>query len=164
MRRMVKAVGLLLVLLLGGCAAVDGEPVPGGGSGPVTAQVDVQLRPVLEERPDGRAEPPDVLVDGDGVAYRLGPAVGDLTRFEEVRAEVGQHGGWVVHLQLGAEDAAEFAGWTAANVGERLAVVVDGAVVTAPVIQDAIIGGAVQITGDFTRDDATAIVEAITGR
>lgn len=86
---MTRAVGLLLALLLGGCTTIDGQARPTGGSGPITSQVDVQLRPVEQAQPGA---------------------------------------------------AAEFGAWTAAHVGEQLAVVVDGEVVTAPTIQTAITG------------------------
>lgn len=158
---MLKVV-VALVLLVSGCATVGGEATPVAGSGPVTARVEVHLRPVVEVLPTGQAQPPDVLQHPDGGVYRLGPVIGDLTRFDDVRAELLEHG-WVVSITLGAEDSAEFAAWTAEHIGEQLAIVVDGRLVTAPTIQGAITGGVVQVSGNFTRDDAEGLVEAITG-
>jgi preprotein translocase subunit SecD len=156
---MIRAV-VLLVLVLSACT-VQGQPVP--GSGPVTARVDVQFRPVQEAVPGGAAAPPDVLVDGDGVAYRLAAGIGDFTRFDDVRAEMDPRGTWVVTIDLTAGDAAVFERWTAENTGSQLAIVVDGEVVTAPVIQSAITGGSVQIAGNYTREEAEELAEAITG-
>lgn len=156
---MVRLVALLL--LLTGCAPVAGEPVP--GSGPVTAQVDVAFRPVVQVAPEARPDPPDTLADADGTVYRLGPAIGDLTRFEDVRAEQGEHGGWVVQIELSPDDAREFGEWTTAHVGDQLAIVVDGEIVTAPTVQSPITGGTVQIAGRFTEDEARALATAITG-
>ena len=44
---------------------------------------------------------------------------------------------------------------TSSNVGERLAIVLDGKIISAPTIQDSIIGGSGQITGNFTFQTAT---------
>ncbi len=55
-----------------------------------------------------------------------------------------------------------FAEITAANIGERFAIVLDGEVLTAPVIQTAIPGGNGQITGDFTIEEAQTLAVLIT--
>jgi len=47
-----------------------------------------------------------------------------------------------------------FANLTATNVGKRLAIVLDGKVVSAPVIREAIPSGQAQISGNFTVNDA----------
>src|SRR6266498_2385693 len=49
--------------------------------------------------------------------------------------------GWVVHLRFDAEGAKQFGNITAANVHHRFAIVLDGIIQSAPVIQDAIYGG-----------------------
>src|SRR5256712_4466619 len=46
--------------------------------------------------------------------------------------------GWVVHLRFDAEGAKQFGNITAANVHHRFAIVLDGIIQSAPVIQDAI--------------------------
>ena len=158
----------LLMVLLTACTSVGGEAVPQGTApapptGTVTAQADVRFRPVEEVVAGGQAEPPDRLADDDGVVYRLGPAIGDMTRFEQVGVEEAEYGGWVVTIVLGAEDAQAFGQWTADNVGKQLAIVVDDVVVSAPTIQAAIPGGTVQITGPFTREEAEELADAIVG-
>lgn len=55
-----------------------------------------------------------------------------------------------------------FAGITAASIGQRFAVVLDGEVLTAPVIQTAIPGGQGQITGDFTVEEAQTLAVLLT--
>src|SRR5439155_1553626 len=52
--------------------------------------------------------------------------------------------GWVVHLRFDAEGAKQFGNITAANVHHRFAIVLDGIIQSAPVIQDAIYGGDAQ--------------------
>ena len=59
-----------------------------------------------------------------------------------------------VSLTLNSKGAQIFANVTAANVGKRLAIVLDGKVVSAPVIREAIPSGQAQISGNFTVDQA----------
>jgi len=61
----------------------------------------------------------------------------------------------VVSFTLNRVGAKRFAKATTSGIGKRLAIVLDGKVISAPVIQDAIIGGAGQITGGFTFQSAT---------
>jgi preprotein translocase subunit SecD len=64
----------------------------------------------------------------------------------------------VVSLQFSKEGGEKFAEITEANVGKPLAIVLDGEVVSAPVVQEKITGGNAQITGNFSLDDARALV------
>jgi SecD/SecF fusion protein len=59
-----------------------------------------------------------------------------------------------VSLTLNPKGAQIFANVTATNVGKRLAIVLDGKVVSAPVIREAIPSGQAQISGNFTVNDA----------
>src|SRR5438552_3741117 len=59
--------------------------------------------------------------------------------------------GWAVHLRFDSEGAKQFGNITAANVHHRFAIVLDGVIQSAPVIQDAIYGGDAQITGRLPR-------------
>lgn len=68
----------------------------------------------------------------------------------------------IVSFSFDRQGAVAFAEITAANVGQRFAVVLDGAVLTAPVIQQAILGGQGQITGDFTVDEAQTLAVLLT--
>ncbi|MCU0857054.1 MAG: protein translocase subunit SecD [Pontiellaceae bacterium] len=47
------------------------------------------------------------------------------------------------------------------NTGRRLAIILDGTLYSAPTIQDAIYGGSAQITGRFTVDECTKIVNVL---
>jgi len=59
-----------------------------------------------------------------------------------------------VSIKFNAQGAREFERITGANVKRRLAIVLDGVVHSAPVIQERIAGGNAQITGSFTMDEA----------
>ncbi|MEN6621376.1 MAG: protein translocase subunit SecD [Smithella sp.] len=59
-----------------------------------------------------------------------------------------------VSLKFNSQGAADFERITRENVRKRLAIVLDGVVHSAPVIQEPISGGQAQITGNFTMDEA----------
>lgn len=59
-----------------------------------------------------------------------------------------------VSLTFNSKGAQIFANVTATNIGKRLAIVLDGKVVSAPVIREAIPSGQAQISGNFTVDQA----------
>ncbi|WP_296720979.1 hypothetical protein [Erythrobacter sp.] len=63
----------------------------------------------------------------------------------------------VVWLQFDEEGKQAFADFTGANVGKSMAIVLDGEVLAAPTIQEAIRGGRVQISGSFTPDSANEL-------
>src|SRR5215469_15520012 len=69
--------------------------------------------------------------------------------------------GWVVHLRFDSEGAKKFGEITAANVHHRFAIVLDGVIQSAPVIQDAIYGGDAQITGRFTEEEARGLASVL---
>jgi preprotein translocase subunit SecD len=66
----------------------------------------------------------------------------------------GQLEGPYVTVDLDQRGAQIFAAITAANVGRKIAIVLDNVVYSAPVIKEPIPGGHVQITGNFTYDEA----------
>ncbi len=68
----------------------------------------------------------------------------------------------MVTFSLDRPGAITFAEVTAANIGKRFAVVLDGEVLTAPMIQSAIPGGQGQITGDFTPEEAQTLAVLLT--
>ena len=69
--------------------------------------------------------------------------------------------GWVVHLRFDPEGAKKFGDITAAHVHHRFAIVLDAAIQSAPVIQDAIYGGDAQITGRFTEEEARGLASVL---
>jgi protein-export membrane protein SecD len=61
----------------------------------------------------------------------------------------------VVSFTLDRVGAKRFGKATRAGIGKQLAIVIDGKVVSAPVIRDAIVSGSGQISGNFTFQSAT---------
>lgn len=64
----------------------------------------------------------------------------------------------LILLQFNDEGAKIFEQLTEKNVGKPLAIYLDGALLSAPNVQEKISGGKAQITGDFTVDEAKALV------
>ncbi len=99
----------------------------------------------------------DALFSGkDGTAYLLKTEV-PLTGAALETAKVdtgGQYGMPVVDFKFKPESAGAFGALTAANVGRRMAIVLDGVVYSAPVIKGRISGGSGIIEGQFSADDA----------
>ena len=66
-----------------------------------------------------------------------------------------------VALSFDQEGAVVFGRVTAANVGRQLAIILDGELYSAPVIQDAITGGRAQITGSFSIAEAQELANVL---
>lgn len=115
------------------------------------------------------ADAPVVSCDRDGTAkYVLGPAVVEGTDLSAAQAVVpaGGAGGWQVDLKFDHAGTTQFADATTAVVDlpepkNEIAIVLDGTVVSAPRIIDAISGGQAQITGTFTRQEATDLAHVL---
>lgn len=60
----------------------------------------------------------------------------------------------VVSIEFSDEGAGKFASLTEKNVGKVLPIILDNEFVSAPMVQEKITGGAAQISGDFTLDEA----------
>jgi preprotein translocase subunit SecD len=66
-----------------------------------------------------------------------------------------QNGQWVVNFTFDGVGTRQFADVTRDNVGKPFAVVLDGKVITAPVIREPILGGRGQISGNFSAQSAS---------
>ena len=78
---------------------------------------------------------------------------GDMVKDAQVRIG-GSFNEPYVSLDLTSNGGRVFAHLTEANVGRRLAIVLDDVVRSAPVIRDRILGGSAQITGSFSHEEA----------
>ena len=67
----------------------------------------------------------------------------------------------IINFTLNASGSRIFGDYTAKSVGQRLAVVLDGKVYSAPVIRERIGGGSGQISGGFTLSEAGSVAIAL---
>ena len=65
-------------------------------------------------------------------------------------------GSWLIQFELTEEGGAVFGPFTANSIGQPMAIVLDGVVLSAPVIQAELPSGGV-ITGDFTEEEARTL-------
>jgi len=112
---------------------------------------------------------PDNMEVVEGPGDEPGKPVHYLVRRESVitgrdlknaRAGVGQNNEPDVQFSLNAQGAEKFRRETGRNVGRRLAIVLDGGVASAPVIQSQISGEGV-ITGRFTAQEADELAKVL---
>lgn len=112
---------------------------------------------------------PIVTCDRDGAArYVLGPAEVLGRQVKSATAAIDQQGtgGWFVSLNFNKEGTKKFGEITQRVVSltppqNQVAIVLDGLVVSAPRIIDAILGGQAQITGNFTQQEASDLANVL---
>ena len=73
---------------------------------------------------------------------------------KDAKAQISQGNQSVVGLEFSDEGGKKFADLTARNIGKPIAIVLDGEVLTNPVVQEAITGGRAQISGSRTIEEA----------
>jgi preprotein translocase subunit SecD len=78
----------------------------------------------------------------------------DGSSIKRAAVQTDQFGKPEVVFSLSVEGAQQFLKVTEENVGRRLAIVLDGKILSMPLIRERIPGGQVRITGDFTMKDA----------
>lgn len=95
-------------------------------------------------------------LDQDGIYYTL-DAAPVVTGEELVDAQPSfdQNGRPAVSFRFNPTGARKFGDYTADNIGSPFAIVLDGEVISAPVIQNHIPGGSGIITGNFTVEEST---------
>jgi len=76
------------------------------------------------------------------------------TDLKDAKAVIGNGNQPLVSMEFSDEGGKKFADVTARNVGKRIAITLDGEVLTAPTVQEAITGGRAQITGNRTMEEA----------
>jgi preprotein translocase subunit SecD len=124
--------------------------------------------PQQTELPEGQ----DILTDKDGsFVYLVGPIAATGEVFENDASAEIQNGSWVVVVTLRSGAVGEDQ-WNAVasqcfNKAEtcpsqQLAIVLDGEVISAPVVQEpTFTGGSVQISGDFTEEEARQLAKIL---
>ncbi|MCH5312951.1 MAG: protein translocase subunit SecD [Helicobacter sp.] len=79
----------------------------------------------------------------------------------DARAGFDQNNQPIVSFSLDAKGAKIFGDFSGANVGKRMAIVLDGKVYSAPVIRERIGGGSGQISGGFSVEEASDLAIAL---
>lgn len=151
---------LAVASMVGGCGAVGGA----GGDG-VTPPPSLELR-IATSSAAGPCTAPPLTSDGPGSAcdmtgtttYDVGASLGVLTPMSATRDLQGAE--QTLLLQFGTADTTALGDTTAEALGQQLAVLLDGRVISAPSVQAPITEGKV-VLGFGTSADADQVAEAL---
>jgi preprotein translocase subunit SecD len=137
---------------------------------PAAQQAAAQALDCAKGTPDplaGRDDPALPLVSCDraeGTRYVLGPAFLSGADVGWVSARLDpQTARSVIAITFTTAGTKTWAGWTGANVGKQVAMVLQSRVLTAPMVQAAITGGETEISGQFTLPEARQLARDIAG-
>lgn len=111
----------------------------------------------LEEklRVRSQSDPSFTVARGeDGRIYLLGPAEVTGKHLTDARVAFDNLGRPVVTLKFNKEGTDLFDELSRENIGKQVAILLDGVVISAPVVQERISAGEAQISGRFTTDEA----------
>jgi hypothetical protein len=176
-----------LILVACSSGSLAETPAPSSGSG-TDQSAHLQLRPVLfvaaPNRPAWKQlEPvctetscPGAVIDPNEIViaqndkrvrYRLGPTVATEANISDVSVtDTGDLTGWSVDVQLDAAGTTAMATATRAAVMQpdptnMMAILLDGVVVSAPVVQEPIESGRFSFTGAFSESEAADIADRL---
>jgi len=105
---------------------------------------------LFEPIPDSKGGPP--VFSRPYLVQKEAALTGDV--LQDARVNYTEFSEVYVGVTFDSKGAKEFGRITSANVGKFMAIVLDGTVYSAPRINEPILGGRAQITGNFTTDEA----------
>ncbi len=98
----------------------------------------------------------------DGKRYLLGPSLANGEIVKEALAEVNpSRGSWQVRLNMTGKGSSKFDQIAEQTVNRQLAIVLDGVVQSAPVIQTTRFNGTAEISGSFTERQAKDLASVL---
>ena len=153
-------VSVVMTLVFVGCRADPASTTTTARSDEQPPSVSVRILPALTDAQPGYAE----MTDPEGQVYYVGtePIVteSDVVAAECKDDRFGRH---TVVIDLSDDGAQRLLDFTKNHIGQHLAILVDGGLMSAPMVNSAVSHTAV-ITGDFTRERAEEIAAALSGR
>jgi preprotein translocase subunit SecD len=133
-----------------------------------TARLEFKL---VDEKGDLNAALKGDIPTGDEILYQQERGAGGATSrkpllikkqilmtgdsITDAKVQPSQMGGMIVHMDFNRTGAVQFERITGEHVRERLAIILDNRVYSAPVIKDRISGGSAIIEGTFTPEEAS---------
>lgn len=124
-----------------------------------TAQLEFRELPATPSAPIklGSAQATDSAIPDIFNAVPTGLTGSDLKRAKVVFSQSGGKGGPEVSIEFSPEGAEKFAAITRRNVGKPLAIFLDDDYISAPTVQQEILGGNAVISGNFSTEDAKSL-------
>ena len=114
-----------------------------------------------EDAPELTVILPEKRNDPDSRRYLLGPAEIQGAVVDTASAVVSQTGQWTVELNLNSGGSAQWDAMAEKYFQQRIAIVLDGEALSAPVIQERRFGGRASISGNFSQRDAKDLATAL---
>ena len=114
-----------------------------------------------EDNPNDAVILPEKRNDPDSRRYLLGPAEIQGAVVDTASAVVSQTGQWTVDLNLNSRGSALWDAMAERYYQKRIAIVLDGEALSAPVIQERRFGGRAQISGSFSQREAKDLATAL---
>ncbi len=157
----------------GGVTTTPASTPPGAATttvvpaAPITTDVNAaalatgQTTKLGEDSPELTVILPEKRNDPDSRRYLLGPAEIQGAVVDTASAVVSQTGQWTVDLNLNSRGSALWDAMAEKYYQQRIAIVLDGEALSAPVIQERRFGGRAQISGNFTQRDAKDLATAL---
>ena len=105
-----------------------------------------------------------ILIGPEGETFVLGPLIVDGSSVRSAQAvppQLGTDPSWAVQVQLTPRATDAFTAATETLLARQIAFVIDGAIVSAPVVQAPITSGAMQVTGTFDEAEARALASSL---
>jgi preprotein translocase subunit SecD len=96
-----------------------------------------------------------------GATYTKAAVVVDGSQITRANPGVDPQQGPIVTLSMNSAAQSAWAKFTTANVGKQVAIILDGVVKSAPVINEPILSGDTQISGKFTADEAKQLAAVL---
>lgn len=75
--------------------------------------------------------------------------------------DAAQCGGWCINVSFSSAGQTVWSNYTANNVNKQTAFVLDGAVLSAPAVRQAITTAVTQVSGSFTQESATSLANSL---
>ena len=147
-----KVFALSIIAILSGCATTQSR----------NTSVTVEFRPGSQEPEAGLTA---MMLPGSGKQIYISEHV-VLSNSDIDSAAVGldPNGQPMISIVFTKAGAERFAEVTEQNIGKPLAILIDGELLSAPIIQESILGGKAVITGSFSNTEAERIAKGIKGR
>lgn len=145
-----------------------------GDDAPDPVRQDLRLA-LVEQEHDGECTdalpPPTFQSTQPSTCYQISTRAEDrmsVVQLQDVSAEMDQSAGngWLIRMKFQDTDAKRFAALSERAVNRtppqnQIAIVLGDRLISAPMVEEAITGGEVNITGEFTQDEAKALAREL---
>ena len=143
---------LVIIAILAGCSTTRSR----------NASVRIEFRPGSQEPEPGLTAM--TLPSSGKQIYISENVVLSNSDIDSASVSLGPNGQPMISIVFTKVGAKRFAEVTEQNIGKPLAILIDGELLSAPIIEESILGGKAAIVGSLTNTEAERIAKGIKGR